>query len=147
MRLVRSVLTGSLLALALVGGSAAAVSAASSTHETFPIQEAWCFDDGLLTYCTEITGTFTVVVEPSGDERSLTKLTQHVVITDDDGAYVGEYTSRVNDQFRFSWDDGMTIKSLERIHSFDGELTCVSSIKVLIKDFDVKVDEIRTHCR
>jgi hypothetical protein len=146
MRLVRSLLTGSLLALAVIGGSAGVVSAASSTHETFPIQEAWCFDDGLLTYCTEIDGTFKIVIAPDGDERSITQLTQHVVITDDAGQYVGEYTSRVNDQFRFSWEDGMTIKSLERIHSFDGELTCTSSIKVLIKDFEVKVDEMRGSC-
>lgn len=147
MRPIRSLLTGTLLAFALVGGSALAVSAASSTHDTFPIDEAWCFDDGLLTYCTEMTGTFKVVIAPSGDERSITQLVQTVVITDDAGAYVGQYTSRVHDQFRFSWEGGMTIKSIERIQSFDGELTCVSSLKVLIKDFEVKVDDQQIHCR
>ena len=143
----RSLLSGTFLALAVLGGSAVAVSAASTTHETFPIQESWCFDDGLLTYCTEIDGTFKVVLDPQGGERSLTSLVQHVVITDDAGAYVGEYTSRVHDQFRFDFEGGMTIKSLERIHSFDGELTCTSAIKVFIKDYEVKVDDQQLHCR
>ena len=39
------------------------------------------------------------------------------------------------------------IKSVERIHSFDGELTCISSLKVLIKDFEVKVADQQIHCR
>jgi hypothetical protein len=147
MRLVRSLLTGTLLALAVIGGSIGTAAAASSTHETFPIQEAWCFDDGLLTYCTEMSGSMKVVTDPSGDTRSLTKVSQTVVITDDAGAYVGEYSVRVNDQFRFSWEGGMTIKSVERVHSFDGEITCTSSLKLLIKDFEVKVDDQQVHCR
>ena len=147
MRIVRSLLTGSLLALTILGASTAAVSAASSTHETFPIDEAWCFDDGLLTYCTEMTGTVKFVLDPSGGERSITKIVQTVVITDDAGAYVGEYTSRVNEQFRFDWEGGATMKSIERIHSFDGELTCVSTLKLLIKDWDVKVDDMQVRCR
>ncbi len=147
MRIVRSLLTGSLLALTILGASTAAVSAASSTHETFPIDEAWCFDDGLLTYYTEMTGTFKVTLDPSGGSRSQTKIVQHVVITDDAGAYVGEYTSRVHDQFRFDFDGGMTIKSLERIHSVDGDLTCVSSIKLFIKDYEAKVDDVQWRCR
>jgi hypothetical protein len=143
---VRSLFTAALLGLAVLGGSAVAVSAASSTHDGFPIQESWCFDDGLLTYCTEIEGTVKVVFGPNGSERSQTRLVQHVVITDDAGEYVGEYTSRVHDQFRFDWEGGMTIKSLEKIHSFDGELTCTSAIKVFIKDYEIKVDDVRVHC-
>ena len=144
---VRSLFTAALLGLAVLGGSAVAVSAASSTHDGFPIQESWCFDDGLLTYCTEIEGTVKVVFGPNGSERSQTSLVSHVVITDDAGAYVGEYTSRVHDQFRFDFEGGMTIKSLERIHSFDGDLTCTSAIKVFVKDYEVKVDDVQVHCR
>ena len=144
---VRTLSISALLALAVVGGSAVAVSAASSTHDGFPVQESWCFDDGPLTYCTEIEGTVKVVFGPNGSERSQTRLVQHVVVTDDAGAYVGEYTSRVHDQFRFDFEGGMTIKSLERIHSFDGDLTCTSSIKLFIKDFSIKVDEQQIHCR
>ena len=143
---VRSLFTSALLTLAVLGGSAVAVSAASSTHDGFPIQESWCFDDGLLTYCNEIEGTVKVVFGPNGSERSQTRLVQHVVITDDAGAYVGEYTSRVHDQFRFDFEGGMTIKSLEKIHSFDGELTCTSAIKVFIKDYEIKVDDVQVHC-
>ena len=143
---VRSLFTSAPLTIAVLGGSAVAVSAASSTHDGFPIHESWCFDDGLLTYCTEIEGTVKVVFGPNGSERSQTRLVQHVVITDDAGAYVGEYTSRVHDQFRFDFEGGMTIKSLEKIHSFDGELTCTSAIKVFIKDFEIKVDDVQVHC-
>ena len=143
---VRTFITGSLLALAVLGGSAVAVSAAPEKG-TYVIDESWCFDDTVLIYCTEMTGTFRFAVSADGDERAVTHLVTDVVITDPSGAYVGAYTTRVNDQFRYDAAGGMTIKSVEKTRSVDGDLTCTSIAVLRIADYELQIDHRTLHCR
>jgi len=146
MRSFRTIVTGSLLALAVFGGSAGAVAAAPEKG-TYVIDESWCFDDTVLIYCTEMTGTFRFAVSADGDEHAVTHLVTDVVITDPSGAYVGAYTTRVNDQFRYDVVSGMTIKSVEKTRSIDGDLTCTSIAVLRIADYDLKIDHRTLHCR
>ena len=147
MRSFRSLLTSSLLALSVLGGSAVAVSAAAPEKDTFDIDEVWCFDDVVLVYCTEMTGTFKVSISDSGDEQAATKLRERVVISDPSGAQVGTYTTVVNDRSLYDADGGMSIHSVTHTRSTGGDLTCTSTVILKMRDFAVQVDHQTLRCR
>ena len=150
MRVLRTIAAGAMLALAVIGASAATVSAAPAESESYPVHEEWCFVDIDLTYCTVTLGHFKVLVTADGDERVATHLRDEVVITDTrTGAYVGSYTTIVNDQFRYGAgpDFGMSIKSVEHTKAVDGDLTCTSHSVLKIADYELQIDRVSFNCR
>ena len=149
MRLLRVLAAGSMLAISVLGASAAAVAAAPAQTETYPVHEEWCFVDIDLTYCTVTLGHFKVLYAANGDERASTHLRDEVVITDSStGGYVGGYTTIVNDQFRYGAgpDFGMSIKSVEHTRATTGDLTCTSHYVLRIADYDLQIDRRQVHC-
>lgn len=146
MRTLRYLTTGALLALAVLGASAATVLAAPADTGRFEVADAWCFDDVTLVYCTETDGFVSVVVTPDGGEKAVTHLRSRTVITDAAGAYVGEYTVRTQDQFRYSADGDVTMHEVTHTSAtFDGT-TCTGHSVLRIADFEVRIDRSTLTC-
>ena len=139
--IVRSAVTAGLFAvLALVAGSASfAPSVSAAETGRYSLDDAWCFDDGLDHYCTEIDGWFRYTVTPDGRERVTINSRQHIVVTRD-GVLIGESTKVTAD--RTIYLDGGLFSLHSNVHTkvdyIDQE--CVSGIVLRMTNYGEVVD-------
>jgi len=112
---------------------------------TYNLDDAWCFQDAEL-ICTEIEGTFTIVVKPDGREIGTTRMRTHVVFSSD-GVITAEYTTTTKMKSIYRPDGTFESTLKERTRWTDGAEVCITKIVFKIVDFDILIDRTETRCR
>jgi hypothetical protein len=144
-----SILAGSALALlVLVGSTGAALAsppteeaatASGASRETYDLADAWCFDDVVLQYCTEVEGRFQVISTPNGREAAKVPLLERVTVYRD-GVEIGSYDTRTHDRTVFLDGGILSMHIGERTTAtYDGQ-TCVTLADFRMVDDEVVLD-------
>ena len=145
MRSLRSLATGTLLAVAVLGVGASAALAALAQTERTTFADDWCFDDVTLVYCTVSRGSLTVTITPDGVDRAVIHYREQVVVTDPSGVEVGRYAV-VSQSVSTYGPDRQTMQDVSHVRAVGDGLRCVSQSVLRIADFEVTVDHVRFHC-
>lgn len=145
MRSLRSILSATALAVAVLGVGASIALAAPAQTERYTFADDWCFDDVSLVYCTVSKGTLSVTITPDGVDRAVIHYREQVVVSDPAGVEVGRYAV-VSQSISTYGPDRQTTQDITHVRSIGDGLRCVSQSVLRIADFDVTVDHVRFHC-
>ena len=141
----RAFLAAAAIAATVIAGSASVVAASSdnlpSFSERYEFDDAWCFDYGDVTDCTDQQVTMVVQYKASGtstlrfNERQVIKTTDNAT-----GLQVG--SQRLSSVDKTVYEDGFQSKTFTVRHvRYDGPNgTCISTYQLKFVDFEAKVD-------
>ncbi|MFL5749341.1 MAG: hypothetical protein ACJ767_01855 [Chloroflexota bacterium] len=141
----RTFLAAAAMAATALTGSASVAAASSdnmpSFSERYQFDDAWCFDYGDVTDCTDQHVTMVVQFKSSGDATLRLNLREAIKTTDNaTGVPVG--STRLSSVEKTLYEDGFQSRTFTVRHTrYDGpEGTCISTYQVKVVDFDVVVD-------
>jgi len=126
----------------VLAGSSAALAAATPTSAS--LDDAWCFDDVVVTYCFDVEGTVKFLDNQAGSsvtvhERTITTFYQS-------GVYAGE--SRSVEMFRGVFQNDGTVVLQSKINTKStafGE-DCRYRMVLKIVDYEAVVDHTKSTC-
>lgn len=134
-----------LLAVAAIAlGGASSALAAGAVVRSQPIDQSWCFDDGIRDYCFEVTG-HAQFVTTGGKESVVATTRTHTTFFEND-AYLGESTVTGLDRFVLKADGTYTQQTEWHLRSVVGDEVCRMQIVWLSKEFETVVDHWSGGC-